>query len=173
MTYFEFYQIPISFQVDKAALKRQFYALSKKYHPDFYTLASEEEQAKALDLSTLNNKAYKVLSDFDARMKYILELHNILAAEGQNKLPQSFLMEMMDLNETLMELEFEFDENQFQKSVEAIKQFEEQLDQSVEALLPQSIGEMSPESLNKIKEYYLKRRYLLRIRKNLDRFASP
>ncbi len=58
MTYFEFYKIPLSFKVDKAALKRQFYALSKQYHPDFYTLASEEKQAEILELSTLNNKAY-------------------------------------------------------------------------------------------------------------------
>ena len=59
MNYFEFYNIPVSFNVDKSALKRTFYANSKKSHPDFYTLESEEKQLEVLELSTLNNKAYK------------------------------------------------------------------------------------------------------------------
>ena len=116
MNYFEFFEIPISFKVDEAALKRIFYANSKKYHPDFYTLESEEKQAEILELSTLNNQAYKTLSDFDKRMKYILDLKEILAEEGQNQLPQSFLMEMMDINEVLMELEFDFDTQKFEQA---------------------------------------------------------
>ena len=70
MTYFEFYDIPVSFKVDATALKRTFYALSKKYHPDFFTLETAEKQAEILELSTLNSQAYKTLSDFDLRMKY-------------------------------------------------------------------------------------------------------
>ncbi|HHH50193.1 MAG TPA: Fe-S protein assembly co-chaperone HscB, partial [Saprospiraceae bacterium] len=53
MNYFEFYNIPISFDVDAKALKKIFYANSKKYHPDFYTLENEEKQQEILQLSTL------------------------------------------------------------------------------------------------------------------------
>jgi len=96
MTLFEFYNIPITFIPDEAALRKTFYANSKKYHPDFYTLASQEEQEKALELSTLNNEAFKILSDQDRRMKYILELKGVMGEEGQNNIPQDFLMEMME-----------------------------------------------------------------------------
>ena len=36
-------------------------------------------------------------------MKYVLDLKEAMAAEGENKLPQDFLMEMMDLNEILID----------------------------------------------------------------------
>ena len=74
MNYFEFYKIPISFKVDEEGIKKQFYRYSKEYHPDFYTLESEEKQAEVLQLSTLNNEAYQTLSNQDRRMKYVLQL---------------------------------------------------------------------------------------------------
>ena len=80
MNFFEFYEIPISFKVDEDALRTIFYSNSKKYHPDFYTLESDEKQAEILELSTLNNEAYKTLTDFDKRMKYILKLKGVMEA---------------------------------------------------------------------------------------------
>ena len=62
MNYFDLYGIKESFNVDQALVKRKFYELSKLYHPDFYINESEEKQQEILDLSTLNNKAYQVLS---------------------------------------------------------------------------------------------------------------
>ncbi|RZL52049.1 MAG: Fe-S protein assembly co-chaperone HscB, partial [Pedobacter sp.] len=44
MNYFELYELPISFNPDQAIVKQQFYALSKKFHPDFYINESEEKQ---------------------------------------------------------------------------------------------------------------------------------
>ncbi|NJN78060.1 MAG: DnaJ domain-containing protein [Saprospiraceae bacterium] len=79
--------------LNEKALKKKFYQLSKQFHPDFYTLESEEKQAEILELSTINNDAYKTLSDFDKRMEYILKEKGVYAEEGQNKVPQDFLME--------------------------------------------------------------------------------
>lgn len=168
MNYFEFYEIPISFKVDEAALKRRFYANSKKYHPDFYTLESEERQAEVLELSSLNNEAYQVLKDFDKRMKYILDLKGGLKEEGKNQIPQDFLIEMMDINEGLMELEFDFDEAKFQQTQNLLETQESKLF----AEIVDFIDEYKAENLETIKNYYLKKRYLLRIRENLSKFAS-
>jgi molecular chaperone HscB len=90
MNYFEFYHLPIRFQIDAAALKKSFYSNSRKYHPDFYTSESAEKQAEVLQLSTLNNKAYKTLSDFDKRMEYVLQLLNGLGKEGETNCPKIF-----------------------------------------------------------------------------------
>lgn len=62
-SYFELYDLPPTFKVDEALLKKKFYALSKEFHPDYYANESKEKQDEILELSTLNNKAYKVLSD--------------------------------------------------------------------------------------------------------------
>ena len=173
INYFDFFGIPIRFVLDEAALKRQFYVNSKKYHPDFYTLESAEKQAEILELSTLNNEAYKSLSDFDRRMKYILELKGVFAEEGKNKIPQAFLVEMMDINESLMELEFDFDPNSYQKLLETLKNQETNLYQNISPILENyQDQEEQATDLEKIKKYYLKKRYLLRIKENLDKFAS-
>ncbi len=170
MNYFEFYQIPISFKVDKPALKKIYYQNSKKYHPDFFTLESEEKQSEILELSTLNNKAYQTLNDFDNRLKYILDLKGVLEEEGQNKLPQSFLMEMMDLNEALMELEFDYDEELSLQVVQMIENQERELLQRVNSIFDNyEDSQNSKSDLMKVKEYYLKKRYLLRLRENLDK----
>lgn len=173
MNYFEFYNIPLSFAVDKDALRITFLKNSKTYHPDFYTLESQEKQDEVLQFSTLNNEAYKTLSDFDKRMKYLLQLKGVLAEEGQNSIPQAFLMEMMELNEALMELEFDFDQATFEKTINSIEAIELEQFNSIATLIETYSGETATESeLNKIKDYYLKKRYLLRIRENLNKFAA-
>lgn len=173
MNYFEFFNLPLRFLIDEDALRKAFYANSKKYHPDFFTLDTEEKQAEILELSTLNNQAYNTLSDFDKRMKYILDLKNVLAEEGQNQLPQDFLGEMMDINEALMELEFDFEQEQFESIQQDLNALEQSIYESVRPLLEDYEDKPELDSgLVRLKEYYLKKRYLLRIRENLSKFAS-
>lgn len=173
MDYFEFYDIPRSFQSDDASLRSIFLKNSKKYHPDFYTLEGDEKQAEVLEMSTLNNEAYKILSNPDKRMKYLLELEGVLSEEGQNKIPQDFLMDIMDINEAVMELEFDFDKTAYDKAIQQLESLENDLYSQVAPLLDQYQGQTDQKaSLTKIKDYYLKKRYLLRIRENLDKFAT-
>ena len=173
MTFFEFYDIPVSFLPDERLVKRRFYALSKKYHPDFYTLESEEKQAEILELSTFNNEAYKCLSDFDRRMKYILEVEGVLEEEGKAQIPQDFLIEMMEVNEQLMELEFDFDKTAYEAVLKGVEQRESELYQNIApALQTYSATASDKEVLSLVKDYYYKKRYLLRIQENLNKFAS-
>ncbi|MGK0389521.1 MAG: molecular chaperone HscB [Maribacter sp.] len=172
MNYFEFYQTPISFKVDARALKRKFYALSKEYHPDFHTDKPEEEQARILELSSLNNKAYNTLKDFDLRMKYVLNLKDLLH-ESSDKLPQSFLMEMMDVNEVLMDLEFDEDTSKLTEVKESVNQMKISFLDEVSSIIDNyDDTESTDEELSLIKNYYLKQRYILRIQDNLNKFAS-
>ena len=172
MNYFEFYDLPISFQLDEAALKRSFYANSKRYHPDFFTLENEEKQNEILELSTLNTQAYKTLSDFDRRMKYVLELKDVFEEEGKNSLPQDFLMDMMDINEAIMELEFDFDETAYQKVIKDAQNIGNQILEEVKPIVENYQDGDTPQSdLEKVKNFYLKKRYLLRILENVSKFA--
>jgi molecular chaperone HscB len=172
MNYFEFYELPISFQLDEVALKKTFYANSKRYHPDFFTLEDEARQNEILELSTLNTQAYKTLSDFDRRMKYVLELKDVFAEEGQNKLPQDFLMDMMDINEVIMELEFDYDEAALKNVMLDVQVIENQIFEDVESIIEDyEDGLTSKQDLEKVKNFYLKKRYLLRILENVSKFA--
>jgi molecular chaperone HscB len=172
MQYFDLYELPISFLLDEKALKRKFYQLSKQFHPDFFTLESDEKQAEILELSTVNNDAYKTLSDFDKRMEYILKQKSVYAEEGQNKVPQDFLMEMMDINEALMELEFDFDHVAYETTKQAVENLDKSIYSTIKSILENyDDATVSSEDLEKVKNFYFKRKYLLRIQNNLSKFA--
>lgn len=175
MNYFELYELPLSFGLDEAVLKRKFYELSKRFHPDFYINESLEKQAEILELSTLNNKAYQVLSDPSKRIAYILELKGLLTEDESYQLPQDFLMEMMEVNESLMELEFDSDENTLQdigRKVTAMEQaIQDELADCKAALSDANEAEQDDLYL-KMKDIWYRQKYLLRIRESLNRFAT-
>src|SRR4028118_1514116 len=134
MNYFEFYALPESFNVDESLVKRKFYELSKTYHPDFYINESEERQQEILELSTINNKAYQVLSNPQKRLEYILHLHGHALKGEKYQLPQDFLMEMMEVNEALMELEFDADQAVLETTKKQIEEIETGLKSDLSAL---------------------------------------
>lgn len=158
--------------MDESALRRLFLQNSKKYHPDFHTLADETEQTQALELSTLNNEAFKTLSNSDQRIRYILEMKGLLGEEGTYpQLPQEFLLEMMDINESLMELEFDSDAERYAATLRAVESFEKKIREEVQPILDTWTEADGLEPLHAVRDYFLKKRYLLRIRENLSKFA--
>lgn len=172
MNHFEFYGIPIALTVDETALRRAYLLNSKQYHPDFHTLSDEAEQARALEWSTRNNEAYKTLSDPNLRIRYVLELKGLLEQAENTPLPQEFLMEMMDINEALMELEFDFDQERYENAKKLVINMENALDTQIQPILntwSETVGEAA--DLLKVREYFFKKRYLLRIKENLSKFA--
>ena len=169
MKYFDLFELPVAFQIDEGALKSKFLELSRTYHPDRFTLASEDEQDEALEKSTQINEAYKVLGHFDKRLHYILSEKGLLSDEGQNKLPQDFLMEMMEINETIMDLQFDPDEAKTAQAKSQIQSFDAELQASIEKALAKDNAVEDEESLSIARDYYLKKKYLTRIYENLDK----
>ena len=168
MNYFELFEIPVTFEVQSALLKRTFYELSRKFHPDFHTDASSEEREKVLEKSTQINEAYRILSDENARMKYILSIYGNFEEKGNEALPQDFLMEMMDWNEMLDDLEENPSENAKSVLETEISAAESNFYLAVKPLI---ISYKVGDDLTEIKKYYLKKRYLLRMRERLFSFA--
>ena len=175
MNYFELYNLPVQFHPDDALVKKKFYELSKKYHPDFHANESEEKQQEVLELSTLNNKAFRVLSNPLKRIEYVLSLNNMMAEGDKYQLPQDFLMEMMDVNEEIMEQEFKPDAtglsvierqvNEIEKKLfDELKQYTEAFDKEPD--------QQHESTLLKIKDIWYRQKYLLRIRESLSKFAS-
>ncbi len=174
MNYFKFYDIPISFSPDQALVKKKFYALSKEYHPDFFVNESEEKQQEILELSTLNNKAFQTLSNPDKLLPYVLTLEDVLVDGEKYQLPQDFLMEMMDVNEGIMDLESEANEAKLAGMNKNVDQFENDLNLELASLTADF--ELNKETekkdaLLKIKDIWYRKKYLLRIRESIDKFA--
>lgn len=165
MNYFELFEIPVHLKVNTAELKQKFYSLSKKYHPDYAARGSEEQQGKALDMSAILNKAWNTFQDTDATIKYVLREKGLLEEEEKYELPPAFLMEVLEINEALMdagpgnkpELQTQIDnlQNEIYEPVKDI----------VENYTEDTVAE---KELLQVKEYYFKKKYLDRIRKQLN-----
>ncbi len=173
MKYFDFYELPVSFVLDKAKLRRLFLLKSRAYHPDFHSLESAERQEEILILSTLNNEAYKVLNEEDKRLQYILEQKGLIGEQTQNKMPQGFLMEMMDINEQVMDLQFDFDSQKHQIIIDEVAKREADLENNAQSLL-QNYDDDKPDRslLHQIRDYYLEKRYLLRLKENVAKLGK-
>ena len=172
MDFFQFYDMPITFLLNEKALKQKYYALSRQFHPDFYTLEAAAKQQEILEKSTFNSRAYKTLSDFDDRVKYILELKGYFKDGEKQNIPNDFLMEMMDINESVMDLQTDFDIEKHALTVAEVHQMQTDLYDGVKNILENyDDAKVESEDLKKVKEFYLKKRYLLRLEKNLATFA--
>jgi molecular chaperone HscB len=175
MNYFEFYDLPLSFNPDAVLVKLKFYELSRKYHPDFYVNYSQEKQDEVLELSTLNNKAYQVLSDPQKRLHYILELKGLLV-EGENyALPQEFLMEMMEANEVLMDLQLNPDASRLEEVKGDVLSIEEGINAELErltVLFDTLAGGAQEITLSSIKDLCYRKKYLHRINDSLFKLES-
>ena len=175
MNYFDLYELPVRFHTDDAQVKTKFYELSKRYHPDFYANESEEKQQEMLELSTLNNKAYQVLSNPLKRIEYVLTLHNLMEEGDKYKLSQDFLMEMMDVNEVIMDQQSEPNAAALMSTQNQVNDIEKSLFTDLKQLTDafDSEPEQRHEStLLKIKDVWYRQKYLLRIRESLYKFAA-
>ncbi|MEY4107391.1 MAG: hypothetical protein RL181_1733 [Bacteroidota bacterium] len=172
--YFQFLEVPHRFLLDGAALRSKFIQNSKRLHPDRFTLDSEARQQEALQLSSVNNRAYEVLSDFDLRMQHLLQLRGLLPEEGGNtELPKSFLMDMMDINEALFELEMDPNPQAIAELTLQVNHLEQGFYQEIQKVIEQYDHEHTPaDELEAVKIFFLKKRYLLRIIEKLSIFAN-
>jgi len=159
MNYFELFEMPVTLEIDPGKLAKKYFELQKKYHPDFYTQASEYEQEEALEISSQLNKALKVFKDRDETIKYVLQLKGLLEEEEKYQLPPDFLLEMMELNEELSD-----------DSAARIASIEKELYSEIASIIENYNDErIREQELQKLKAYYYKKKYLKRI---LDRLAG-
>jgi molecular chaperone HscB len=116
--FFSFFGLPRRLQLDESALEREFYALSRKLHPDVYSRASAREQAWSLEKTSQLNDAYRTLKDAISRTEYLLKIEGIqldeqskaatekARASGVDKrqtVPAELLEESFELNMLLEE----------------------------------------------------------------------
>jgi molecular chaperone HscB len=117
--YFAFFGLPFKLNLDIAALEKDFYALSRKLHPDLNAGASGKEQEWSMEQSSMLNDAYRTLKDPIKRTQYLLHLEGVELEEqskaatekarstGEVKkqiVPPDLLEEVFELNMHLEEL---------------------------------------------------------------------
>lgn len=167
VNYFELFGLPVSFHPDAEIVKKKFYELSRQFHPDRFVQAGSEAVDEALKMSATINEAYRILKNPDATIQYILKYHGVLENEEKYNLPPDFLMEMMELNEAV-------DDNNQHLALSNWQAQNEQLETSLNLLTGKyDNGDHSEALLLEIKDYYFRKKYLLRIQERIAKFATP
>lgn len=163
MDYFKILGLTPSFEVNASVLKKAYYQASRSTHPDHHGVDNDDIMLQSSQV----NLAYKTLRNMDSRVQYILEQEGLITDDKQLTVPQDFLMEMMDVNESLMELEMDPDAVLLQKVAAQIADIQDELTQSAQpAMLAYDAGDKS--KLDAVLSYYLRSKYLSRIRQKLS-----
>lgn len=99
MNYFELFNIPASYELDKDELQLAYLKLQKQYHPD--NCETVEQQLQAVEKTIEINDAFDVLSDDVKLVEYFLKSQGIELSQQQiqARLSQSDLMYLLDLQE--------------------------------------------------------------------------
>ncbi len=168
MNYFTLFEIPVSLKVDQAALLKKYYVLSKQYHPDNFTLSDPASQEESEQLTATINEAKKILDSPYCRLEYILREKNIIQDDEKYNLPPTLLSAMMDINEELMELEFEQDEIHSTAVRNVVDAMERDVYREVSRLFELDELKLSEQEASLLKDYYYKKKYLQRIRERLN-----
>jgi molecular chaperone HscB len=165
MNYFELFDIPVQLKVNTAALSKRFFELSRKYHPDYAATGTAEAQAEALERSAQLNKAWKTFQNPDATIKYVLQEKGLLEEEEKYELPPAFLMEVLEINEQLMDS----DATDLSNLQSTILNLQSSIYAPVKEIVENyKDGVSTEEELLQVKEYYYKKKYLDRIRRELS-----
>ncbi|MFK9781018.1 iron-sulfur cluster co-chaperone HscB C-terminal domain-containing protein, partial [Escherichia coli] len=73
-------------------------------------------------------------------IKYVLQLKGLLEEEEKFTLPNSFLMEMMDLNESIMDAKMDGDEDALNNLKDQIHHFETEIYEPVKKIIEHTEG---------------------------------
>ncbi len=136
--FFELFSFEADYQVDKKSLKQKYRELQIQYHPDQFSSASEGEKMMAVQMSSLLNDGYEVLSHPVKRAQYLLERQGVNLQEDR-KIDPEILMEQMSLREEFEEMGSIADEDQKEQSYESLL---DQLQKSFKSC-EQAFGEQS------------------------------
>ena len=117
--YFVFFGLAQKLNLDVALLEREFYKLSRKFHPDLYAREGKVKQNWSMEQTSFLNDAYRTLKDPIRRTEYLLHLQGV-ELEEQSKtatekarasgtikeqvVPPDLLEEVFELNMQLEEL---------------------------------------------------------------------
>jgi molecular chaperone HscB len=111
--YFSFFGLARKLNIDTVSLEKNFYTLSRKLHPDRYSIGSSDEKEWSLEKTSQLNDAYRTLRDPISRTGYLLKLEGVHFEEqskaateaartsGKDKkqvIPPDLLEEVFELN---------------------------------------------------------------------------
>jgi molecular chaperone HscB len=103
-SHFDLFGLAPAYALETDALERSYREIQSRVHPDRFAHAGDAERRASLQWTTRVNEAYRILKDPVQRARHLLELHGVdVAFETNTAMPADFLMQQMELRESLEE----------------------------------------------------------------------
>lgn len=156
---FDLFQLAPSLNLDEVILRKTYLEIQKENHPDF---------GSDLQLSEKANQFYKILSKPLSRTAHLItEYHHFDL--NINKLSNDFLMEMMEMGESIEVSKSPENKIELETLLNKYKQdFDLEFSEIKSEWGQTDISEISPELWTKLILWYQKQRYIERLRKLLN-----
>jgi molecular chaperone HscB len=101
-SHFELFGLAPAFGLEAETLERSYREIQSRVHPDRFAHAGDAERRASLQWTTRVNEAYRTLKDPVQRARHLLELYGVdVAFETNTAMPPEFLMQQMELRESL------------------------------------------------------------------------
>lgn len=120
-SYYELFDIPLSYSIDTNDLQAKMRSLQQEYHPDNFA-SDESKSLWALSVSSHINHAYQTLAKPLERAIYLLSLNGIVVdLVHDTKFTSEFLLQQIELRENISDAENNGDIDKLELIDEEIK----------------------------------------------------
>jgi molecular chaperone HscB len=179
--FFEFFGLEPKLCVDADALQKRFYELSRQWHPDRFSRKSANEQAEALEATSILNDGYRTLRDPVKRAEYLLKEDGFPIGEQRSKdVPPELLEEVFELNMMLEELRSgdEDARGQLEAARGNFSKLQSDVDKQLDALFAKhdsaaAKSDSAKQVLQEIRGLLNRRRYIDNLLRDVDRALHP
>lgn len=167
-SYFDLFGYTPQLELNVDEMRDKFYVLSQKTHPDVQIHKETLDQINAGRWSSLINKAYQTLRDPVLRTEYLLDLFSIVDSKSRI-LPTELAEAYFELQETLMDA----------PNPDALRAFHQRLSEEESKLKSNWVNlnhdwlnqGPTPEMLTQLKAHHDTLKYLLSLRKELNKWG--
>lgn len=179
--YFEFFSLPRKLGVDGDVLQKRFYELSRQWHPDRFSRKGRDEQAEALEATSILNDGYRTLKNPVKRAEYLLTEEGFPIGEQRSKdVPPELLEEVFELNMALEELKSgdESARPQLQEAKGNFVNLQTGIDNELEALFrkydaAEAQSETAKQALREVRGALNRRRYIQNLIRDVEKALNP
>ena len=179
--YYQFFGLDRKLTLDDDELRKRFYDLSRQWHPDRFGRKSPQEQAQALEATSILNDGYRTLRDPVKRAEYLLKEEGFPIGEQRSKdVPPELLEEVFELNMTLEELKSgeETARPQLESAKENFARMREEIHAELTALFSkydqaEAQSETAKQALHEIRGLLNRRRYIENLLRDVDSALNP
>jgi len=164
--YFELFDIPRGFEIDLEKLADQYRILQRQLHPDRYVNASDQDRRLSVQKTAFVNEAFQTLKSPLLRARYLLTLKGIeFDDEKETHFDPTFLMEQMELRESLSEIRSDDD-----ASLALIRLMDDILrrKKAMEAELASALNAEGKDQLQEAKQIVQKMQFLVRLQQEAE-----